>query len=276
MTMEVIDGLEDEEAVSDDAAAESDTPDEETTDPDPVAALTARLDAFEKDYGHLKGFDPNPVKAGLGRLPAIQSAIDDLKKSGNLTADVIERLDLSDKALGTLATLMVGDAEQSEAVKAPFRAYTEGMERARTQRERNSLRTELLEEMKPAAQTTGETEPAPNPWDEATVEIRNLATELGVPLDTIPWKQFEDGANGSALRATRLATAWLHDNKPTTDSTTRVAERRRSAGSGSPPREGSASASYRSAADVAEAYSAGTIDGETYRKELKRFTDARV
>ena len=147
MTMDVTDGLVDDAAVSDDAADEAATPDEQE-EPDPLTALAAQI---EKDYGHLKGFDPNPLRAGMGRIPAIQSAVDDLKKNGPLTADVVERLDLTDKALGALAEFMANDPAQSESFRAPYRAYIDGMAHARSQRQEDALLDKLRAEITPAA-----------------------------------------------------------------------------------------------------------------------------
>lgn len=232
--MEDIDGLNPEEAVSEDTASEEETPVEQEVDP--VAAMAARLDAMEQELSRFKGFDPNSLKAPLGRIPALQSAIDEIKKSPP-TADLLERLDLSDRALGTLASIMVNDSEQAESVKAPFRDYLTGVEKARTQREKNALRNELLEEIKPAAQKTDEPGDSPNPWQDATNEIMDEARSNNIDPTTIPWSDIQGRANGSPLRAVRLASLWIAENK-TADPSTRVAERRRSAGNGSPSREG--------------------------------------
>lgn len=232
--MEIDAALDDEIEVSEqDAAIESETAVEEEN-ADPQADLKAEIAALRQELDRFKGFDPNSVKAGLGRIPALQSAIDELKK-GNLTSAVVDRLDLSDRALTSLATLMVNDSEQSEAIKGPFREYLSGMDKARTQAQEDRLRQRLLDEMKPAA-------PEPqadssDPWAEATAKVTEEAQKNGIDPNTLPWGEFQSGANGSPLRAVRLASAWISEHRPD-PTAARISERRRSVGNGSPQREG--------------------------------------
>jgi hypothetical protein len=266
VTMETIDALEDQpDASLEDAQVESETVGEDEVDPQ--AELKARLDAMEQELGRFKGLDPNAVKANLGRIPALQSAIDDLKR-GALPADVVDRLDLSDRALGTLANLMVSDTEQSETVKGPFREYLSGIEKAKTQRERNALRSELLEEIKPAAQQTSG--PQSDPAVETQIATVNrmvlaAASRAGVDPTTIPFGQLQAQANDDIAAAGALALDWIESNRAP-EPAARVAERRRSAGNGSPQREGGGNTIER---DLQRLSSTGIpIEDEAARKRV--------
>lgn len=232
--MDTIDALNDEIEVSTpDTEIKSETAPEEEVDPVQAAIAALRAD-IDKEYGHLKGFNPDAVKANLGRIPALQSAVDELKK-GNLTASVMERLDLSDRALTAFATLMVNDTEQNESFKAPYREYLSGMDKARTQAQEDRLRQRLLDEMKPAAES--DAGGSPDPWVVASTKVLARAQRAGVDPASIPFADIQREANGDPTEAVALAVEWITEHKPD-PSAARVAERRRSAGNGSPSREG--------------------------------------
>ena len=234
-------GLEDEVADETEADAPADSfdtepePQEETVDP-----RDARLDKIEATLSRLGALDPNKINPALGRIGAIQSALDGLSKR-DVLAEIDPRVTANEDLTVTLARALSNSALVEEEDKASLRAALRGVEQSKSARERKQMMSELKAELATTdvVQPAETSDAAANLWDDATVEVRDMASEYGVDPSQIPWDAIQRDAQFNPLKVARVALKWFEANKPdpTTD---RVAERRRAAGSGSPAREGAA------------------------------------
>lgn len=246
--MEQIDGLVDDEGASDDAPEGDPTPVEQ---PGPAAAQEARFAAMEADITRLKSAE---VAEGsrLGRKVAeLQSKIDSLPQAPATQSD--PRLDALEALVTAQADLMVNATDVPDAIKATLRQHLTGLDRARTDKQRQAeidAISETVLSRLPKPQTAVEPDgPVETEWVNATNEIVEEAVGLGMDeaaaRASIPWQQIRRDSGENPQRAIRLALKWLNDNQNTDPTPTRVAARAAAAGGGSPAREGAATSIER-------------------------------
>lgn len=232
-------GLEDEG--TDDAGIEPESfdtapeqPQEETVDP-----RDARLDKIEATLSRLGALDPNKINPALGRIGAIQSALDGLSKR-DVLAEIDPRVSANEDLTVTLARTLSNSALVDDEDKASLRSALRAVEQSKSVRERAQMMSELKAELATTDVAPAETsDPVAALWDAASEEVRDMASEYGVSPDTIPWDDIQRDAQNNPTKVARVALKWFEANKQD-PSTERVIERRRAAGSGSPAREGAA------------------------------------
>ena len=236
MPEDELDGLE--PAVEDpglDPASDAEAePQEETVDPrdSRLDALEAALKAVAEDAKEARG-----VKAAIGRLQSLEANLGKLSERDPL-ASVNPRLSTTENLVVSLAQTLANSSLVEDADRAAIHAALRGIEAARTDRELEARFEKLQAQMAPAVQPQPEvTAPIVELWNSASAEIREMAQEYGVAPEAVPWNQIQTDAGNDPARVVRVALKWFESQKAP-DSTTRVAERRRAAGAGSPAREG--------------------------------------
>ena len=236
---DLLTGLEDEvtdeaEAPATDSFDAEPEPQEETVDP-----RDARLDKIEATLARLGALDPNKINPALGRIGAIQSALDGLSKRDPI-AELDPRVSANEDLTVTLARTLSNSALVDDEDKASLRAALRAVEQSQSVRERQKMMSELKAELATTEVAPAETSDALAVlWDDASKEVRDMASEYGVSPTQIPWDDIQRDAQNNPAKVARVALKWFEANKPD-PAVDRVIERRRNAGSGSPAREGAA------------------------------------
>ena len=258
--------------VSDDAGiepesfdAEVDTPVEEQVDPrdarlDKIEALLAEIDPVVREA--------RGVKATVGRIQSLEASLKRLSESNPLS-EIDPRVSASEDLTVTLARTLstLVDDESRIAINAALRA----VEQSRSVRERKQMMSELKAELASAEVKPAETpDPVASLWDAASEEVRDMASEYGIPVAQIPWDEIQRNAQNNPAKVARVALKWFEANKPD-PAAERVSERRRAAGSGSPSREGATGPIITDMSDADEAYSSGAITHAQYREYRTKY-----
>lgn len=225
----------------DEEAPEGATPEDEAAgdEVDPAAALAARFDLMEVRLNALSGLDVNGVRSALGRIPALQSSLDELTKR-DPAALLDPRVSASESAVSALAEALLNDPTISDATRASISGAVRGVEQARTAREADRREAALLEKMR-AAVAPVTTPPANDAetealWQRVSAAVLRRAAVLNVDPKTIPWDDIQRNSNYVPEDASTLAVEWLLEHKEDAP-TARVSARKTAAGGGSPTRE---------------------------------------
>ena len=265
---ETLAGLEpDAPDAADDAASEDEAePQAETVDPRDarIAALEASLKALEPEIRDARG-----VKAAVGRIQSLEAS---LKKMADCVsfADLDPRVSANEDLTVTLAQSLANSALVDDTDKAALSAALQNVERSRTATERKSMLRELKAELNTTEVQPQTSNPQEELWRGLSDEIAAAAEEYGVARTAIPFAQIQADAAFDPTKVVRVALKWLEAQKAP-DNTTRVAERRRAAGAGSPVREGALGPVITDMSDADAAYAAGLITHAAYRAHREKF-----
>lgn len=235
--METDSGLEDEVATSNDVATEPEPLEDEV---DPAAQLAARFDEIEATVSALKGLDLNAVRSALGRIPSLQSALDDLSKRNPL-AEIDPRVSASESALVAVAETLLTDPGISDASRSALVTAVRGVEQARTKREQDAREAELERRLRSelAPRPAEQAEPTNAELDAANTALVARAQAMGINPASVPWDALMAQANGVLAVASALAIDWMYEHREDAPAA-RVSARREAAGRGSPQRESAA------------------------------------
>lgn len=195
---------------------------------DKIEALLAEIDPIVREA--------RGVKATVGRIQSVEASLKRLSESNPL-ADIDPRVSVTEDVTVTLARVLANSPLVDDADRASIQASLRAVEQAKTARERKQMMSELKAELSTADVSAPQPDPIATLWEVASAEVREMASEYGVALTSIPWDDIQRDANNNPARVARVALKWFEANKPD-PVTERVAERRRAAGSGSPAREG--------------------------------------
>jgi hypothetical protein len=226
----------------DEVAPEGAAPETEAVEEvaDPAVEQAARFDKIEASLERLKGLDPNAVRSALGRISSLQSAVDDVSKRNPL-ADVDPRLDANETLLTSIADALIASELTDDRMKTALVAARSGLDSAKGARATNRMRAELKDEILSALpKPAPETEPADNPWAQATADVVAELSERLPDFDpnTIPKAVWDAGvAKGTPARAVSHVVRWA-EQKAQEPAADRVSARRQAAGVGAPARTG--------------------------------------
>ena len=238
-------------------------PAEEPEDePDPVLS---RIEAIEAQFKTLSGLDPNKINPALGRIAAIQSKLDALEKQ---PAPAAQDTSQYDAGLQKMARVLLNSPLVDDRDKADVQGIIDALSAAGSERERQRLRDELLAEVR---QTASDVTQEPDsdddvkPWVAATQTVSKIAARRGIDMDSIPREVWAVGrATGDPDEAVAHLVAWMDEQREESQSAERTVNRRRAAGTGTPSRTGALS--YSNIDDAEDAFNAGELDFEAYKR----------
>lgn len=246
-----------------DGATDSD----ESEKPDPVAELRAEFVALRES---VSGLNPAQITSELGRIRTLQSKIDRLE-----SAPAPQRDTLAEDAIASMARVLVASPLIEDEAKSDIRALLSRLGDAQTKSERERLKRELLDEMKPAVESPKEEAQTVSPEAaSATARVLGYADGLGLTDEETAtvlngkWQvtQADGNLEGAVKRLKGVLKAHV-ENKGTVN---RVTERKQAAGSGSPQRSGG-TLTITDMSDADDAYARGEITHAQYveyRKNL--------
>lgn len=261
MVMETGDALLEDESDAVDASDE--TPEQEVEEVDP---RDARLATIEAELGRLRSLDPSKIGPAIGRVSALQSELAALRDR-DPAAEIDPRLAANETLTISLAQALASSDIIDDRFKESLNAALRGIEQARSERDRARLEATLEDRIAkrltpPPVAGVDET-----PWEEATVPVIELATQLGVDVNSVPWQAIREAA-GTPAKAVALATKWLYENNDPT--VQRVAARQKVVANGTPARN-SSGPTISDMSDADAAYATGDINLDQYRNYRKQF-----
>ncbi|MEK9810682.1 MAG: hypothetical protein VW362_09565 [Candidatus Nanopelagicales bacterium] len=234
---EIADEVVGEEILDETPAVEPD--EQETVDdqPNPLAEMQARLDAFEASVLRRDELNPDQVRSVLGVIQSFQGDIDRLKNQ-NPVAEIDPRLSANEGVLTALAQAMLESDFLDDSSKAALRQSLGPLSEARTARERAQLRQELLDEVRqqtPQQQPPGYT-PEQIQLVATAAALQQRAADLGVDWNAIPAAEKQFRANETMDQAAQRVAALIDRLASEESATDRIVERRAAAGRGTPSR----------------------------------------
>lgn len=180
--------LDDIDGFSADAENDADaqTPDSQPQD-DPLSAMAERVAQMESAINELRALDPTQVKRELGQVRSLQSEIAKLQ-ARNPVAEVDPRLASHEDVIVRLANAMVRSVATDDDDRKEIQGILSKLDTARTERDRERLRKELLEELAPKDATPQEQPKQEQTPEEvaATSRVLGYAEAKGVDAATIP------------------------------------------------------------------------------------------
>lgn len=233
-----VDGFDADDDASLDALNETEPQDEEEEAPDPLAELRERLDkaATRDELEQIR----TQVRSELGRAQKFEARLNEIVSRDPLAA-LDPRLSVTDEVLSGIVDALIASDLTDDQSKASLRAARTRLDQATSARAQERMRRELLEEVR-GAQAPQQTPDENDPWLVATSDVVEEAQRLGYDPAKIPQEVWATArATGRPTLAVRNVLKWVEDAMESEDTpATRVAERRRAAGRGSPPRSGAA------------------------------------
>lgn len=213
----------------------TETPETEEETPDPVQVLTDRLGAIDTVLEGLSGLDPAKINSALGRVPGLQSAVDEVN-SRDPSASFDPRFSANETLLSAVTEALINaDSELvSDQSKASLRAAVAQLGDASKERERVTLKREVLAEVQAAAtpDTDDATPDVDDLWGQASVDVHAALPE-GFDAKTIPVEVWAEGQKtGRPSLAVRHVLNWV--DAQTADAIDNLATRKQAAGPGSP------------------------------------------
>lgn len=262
-----VDEVEADAGIATDAS--TDAADEAAT-PDPLDDLRAQVGAAatRADLESLR----TQIRSELGRSQKLEARLDTLAGKNPL-ADVDPRLDANENLLNSIAEALIDSDLADDRMKAGLRAARAALDSAKGARVTGRMREELKAEILGALPSNTQEVPVDSsPWAQATQDVAaELAETLPTfDINTIPATVWAEGrGKGRPSLAVAHVLKWVAQQG--TETVSRPAARRAAAGTGSPAREGAASAAINSMSEADAAYGAERITHEQYLKERERF-----
>jgi regulator of replication initiation timing len=228
--------MSDTEILDAPADDESFTPPEVETELAEIS-LEDVISRLEQQDSRLQGVDnmQHTVSSQLGRIQNLQSAVDKLSNNDateSLRLQVQQLTDNFDVISEALTDLIPEEAQMAMRNKQ--------LENRLNAIEQNANAQPIEEDQQtPDAQTAAQLAL----WQEASDEAQRIVREMGYdPSVDVPKQVYQDGvraANGSPMKAIQYVENWAKDNLSEDNAASRLAETKRAAGRGAPPRAGS-------------------------------------
>lgn len=213
----------------------------------------------------------NQIRSELGRSQRLEARLEAMA-GANPLADVDPRLDANENLLTSIAEALIASDLTDDEAKRALRASRSALDSARTTRERNKDRADLLREVRDALPQTTAASGASDPWAQATQDVIADLAELMPDFDvsSIPATVWQEGrTKGTPARAAAHVLRWA-ERQAATPAVERTATRRQAAGAGAPSRQGAAGAAINNMDDADAAYNTGRITHDQYKRERER------
>jgi hypothetical protein len=251
-----------------------------TEEPDPLAAVTARLDALAQQFGRFADFDPQDFKRTVGQIRALQSKVDSGPSADSLKT-LSARLDLFEETTGVLTDAVADSEYVDDRSKASIAAAKQRLFQSKTESEWQRREQELLSKVAAAAPATEPVEEPTAPVQSAEVaaatsQVMGYAEAKGVDPASIPAAAWRLQAGETLAQATTRVKREVDGLAAGDSAATRTATRRQAAGTGSPSRAGAAVNDVQDFSDAQAKYAAGEISHEQYTKYREQFGVSRA
>ena len=195
------------------------------------------ISRLEQQDSRLQGVDnmQHTVSSQLGRMQNLQSAVDKLSNDSateDLRLQVQQLTDNFEVISEALTDLIPEEAQMA-------------MRNKQLENRLNALEQDTPTQIEEESQQPPDAQEAAQIalWQEASQEAQRLVREMGYdPSGDVPQHVYQDGvraANGSPMKAIQYFTNWARENLSEDNAASRLAETKRAAGRGAPPRAGS-------------------------------------